>query len=308
MATSTLSSYDTENDLMCGICKNTMKDAMQNTCGHCFCKYCIFSALEASPEDSVQCISCARENEEKVEVEVHIVTIQTIMPNYTIRKIIMRNQQMPKETPAREEVKINLCDHDADIDRQLHELSMIKLQMQNARSLYEQTLSAMDSLLVNSKETERKRRDVCIDRQYTWVIENYENTATHCCPPATTRLKSPIFLTSPEGYSLQLKVAPYGDDLATRNKFSLFMRIVSGPYDDMLQWPFKKIVTFTIWDTVRLTHLSKTFHNDNLECLSKPKHKKNNKWHGFNGVLPSKDISKYYISPNGSLFFRFSFQ
>ena len=161
---------------------------------------------------------------------------------------------------------------------------------------------------LNCREAERKKRDVCIDGQYTWVIENYEKAATHCRPPATTRIKSPVFLTSPEGYSLQLKVSPYGDDTAGGDKASLFMRIVSGPYDDMLQWPFKKIVTFTIWDTVRLNHLSKTFYSDNLECLRKPKNNKNNKWHGFNGVLHSKDISRFYISPNGSLFFCVRFQ
>ena len=63
-----------------------------------------------------------------------------------------------------------------------------------------------------------------------------------------TRFSSPIFRTHPHGYNFFIKFYPYGIGPATgkcaSNLFTLFL----GDYDNLLQWPFPKILHIGIWD------------------------------------------------------------
>ena len=59
---------------------------------------------------------------------------------------------------------------------------------------------------------------------------------------------SPSFFTHERGYELQLEMRPEGKCEGKGSHISLYVRICSGPYDDMLRWPFNQDITVQVLD------------------------------------------------------------
>ena len=65
--------------------------------------------------------------------------------------------------------------------------------------------------------------------------------------PATS-FSSPIFRTHPHGYNFLIKLYPYGIGPATGKCASILFTLFPGDYDNLLQWPFSKIIHIGIRD------------------------------------------------------------
>ena len=65
--------------------------------------------------------------------------------------------------------------------------------------------------------------------------------------PATS-FSSPIFRTHPHGYNFFIKLYPYGIGPATGKCASILFTLFPGDYDNLLQWPFTKIIHIGIRD------------------------------------------------------------
>ena len=65
--------------------------------------------------------------------------------------------------------------------------------------------------------------------------------------PATS-FSSPIFRTHPHGYNFFIKLYPYGIGPATGKCASILFTLFPGDYDNLLQWPFTKIIHIDIRD------------------------------------------------------------
>ena len=65
--------------------------------------------------------------------------------------------------------------------------------------------------------------------------------------PATS-FSSPIFRTHPHGYNFFIKLYPYGIGPATGKCASILFTLFPGDYDNLLQWPFSKIIHIGIRD------------------------------------------------------------
>ena len=65
--------------------------------------------------------------------------------------------------------------------------------------------------------------------------------------PATS-FSSPIFRTHPHGYNFFIKLYPYGIGPATGKCASILFTLSPGDYDNLLQWPFSKIINIGIRD------------------------------------------------------------
>ena len=53
---------------------------------------------------------------------------------------------------------------------------------------------------------------------------------------------SPIFRTHPHGYKFFIKFYPYGIGPATGKCASILFKLFPGNYDNLLQWPFSKLI------------------------------------------------------------------
>ena len=87
--------------------------------------------------------------------------------------------------------------------------------------------------------------------------------------PATS-FSSPIFRTHPHGYNF-INFYPYGIGPATRNYASILFTLFPGDYDNLLQWPFSKLIHIGIRDQLDpLNTWMKTIRPDQDPAYEKP--------------------------------------
>ena len=84
---------------------------------------------------------------------------------------------------------------------------------------------------------------------FVWKISNFETLLREdklgCL--AKPVLSGP-FYTSPQGYKMIMRVHPNGKWEAKGSYLSVVIAIMKGEYDNMLNWPFRGRVTFTLID------------------------------------------------------------
>ena len=88
--------------------------------------------------------------------------------------------------------------------------------------------------------------------------------------PATS-FSSPIFRTHPHGYNFFIKLYPYGIGPATGKCASILFTLFPGDYDNLLQWPFTKIIHIGIRDQLDpMNTWMKTIKPDQDPAYKKP--------------------------------------
>ena len=88
--------------------------------------------------------------------------------------------------------------------------------------------------------------------------------------PATS-FSSPIFRTHPHGYNFFIKFYPYGIGPATGNCASILFTLFPGDFDNLLKWPFSKLIHFGIRDQLDPVNTwMKTIRPDQDPVYKKP--------------------------------------
>ena len=88
--------------------------------------------------------------------------------------------------------------------------------------------------------------------------------------PATS-FSSPIFRTHPHGYNFFIKFYPYGIGPATGNCASILFTLFPGDYDNLLKWPFSKLIQIGIRDQLDpMNNRMKTIRPDQDPAYRKP--------------------------------------
>ena len=87
----------------------------------------------------------------------------------------------------------------------------------------------------------------------------------------TTNFSSPIFRTQPHGYNFFIKFYLYGIGPAAGKCASNLFILFLGDYDNMLQWPFSKLIYIGIRDQLDpLNTWTKTIRHDQDPAYKKP--------------------------------------
>lgn len=110
------------------------------------------------------------------------------------------------------------------------------------------------------KIRENESRTVCIDGKFIWKINNYRKQMDESlASDEETAIFSPVFYTSQYGYKLKLKAYLDGRDRGRGTHLSLYIIIMKGDYDALLDWPYNMKVTFYLLDqSERRQHRSHT--------------------------------------------------
>ena len=86
-----------------------------------------------------------------------------------------------------------------------------------------------------------------------------------------TSFSSPIFRTHPHGYNFFIKFHPYGIGPATGKCASLLFNLFPGDYDNLLKWPFSKLIHIGIRDQLDpMNTWMKTIRPDQDPAYKKP--------------------------------------
>ena len=86
------------------------------------------------------------------------------------------------------------------------------------------------------------------DGTLVWRIANFSQRLTEAKNKGTLELKSEPFLTSRYGYRMGASVFPDGNGSGEGNHVSVYIRMLPGSYDNILEWPFRFPVSFRLLD------------------------------------------------------------
>ncbi|XP_015750498.1 PREDICTED: TNF receptor-associated factor 6-like [Acropora digitifera] len=95
---------------------------------------------------------------------------------------------------------------------------------------------------------------------YIWRIENYRQRRQDAISGIATAVLSPAFYTSLYGYKLCLRINLNGVDSGVGRSIALFVHMMKGDYDSILEWPFTGRITLAILDQSEFRqHISTSF-------------------------------------------------
>ncbi|XP_044174918.1 TNF receptor-associated factor 6-like isoform X3 [Acropora millepora] len=178
------------------------------------------------------------------------------------------------------------------------------------RCLNESCMTPLQELTnrINRQETRGFEFEgrVC-NGSYIWKIENYRQRRQDALSGIATALHSPAFYTSLYGYKLCLRINLNGVDCGDGRYIALFVHMMNGDYDSVLEWPFTGRITLTILDQSEGTefrqHISETLiAKPNLLAFQRPTAPRNYKGYGYVEFAPIEHIrDPQYIKNNTML-------
>ncbi|KAK2569291.1 TNF receptor-associated factor 6 [Acropora cervicornis] len=142
---------------------------------------------------------------------------------------------------------------------------------------------------------------------YIWKIENYRQRRQDAINGIATAVHSPAFYTSLYGYKLCLRINLNGVDSGVGRYIALFVHMMQGDYDSILEWPFTGRITLTILDQSEGTefrqHISESLiAKPNLLAFQRPTAPRNYKGYGYVEFAPIEHIrDPQYIKNNTML-------
>ena len=117
-------------------------------------------------------------------------------------------------------------------------------------------------------------------------------------------LYSPPFFTSQSGYKMCLQLYLDGKDYGKGTHISLYMIIMRGMFDDLLNWPFQKVVTMILLSQDNKEDITRPFSPRPFpNCFQKPK-KEMNVPSGFTDFAPISLLKNPSYNKNDSIFIK----
>ena len=118
--------------------------------------------------------------------------------------------------------------------------------------MHESLLTIQNSLAQYAAAIEevRLRQDVLdvktTNGEFIWKIPDIRRRYRDAVEQKTVSLYSPPFYTSPHGYRVCIRTYLNGDGLGKGTHISLFFFIMRSEHDNLLSWPFKQVVRFSL--------------------------------------------------------------
>ncbi|XP_027516168.1 TNF receptor-associated factor 4 isoform X1 [Corapipo altera] len=117
---------------------------------------------------------------------------------------------------------------------------------------------------------------VSSDGTLIWKIADYARKLQEAKARSNYEFFSPPFYTHKYGYKLQVSAFLNGNGSGESSHLSVYIRVLPGEYDNLLEWPFSYRVTFSLLDQSdpslsKPQHITETFHPDpNWKNFQKP--------------------------------------
>uniref|UniRef100_H2YUF4 TNF receptor-associated factor n=1 Tax=Ciona savignyi TaxID=51511 RepID=H2YUF4_CIOSA len=118
-------------------------------------------------------------------------------------------------------------------------------------------------------ELQKQLSDLTVNTNGTllWKIPGYSQKLQAAQKEKAIEMRSPPFYTHRYGYKLQLSAFLNGNGSGLNSHMSLYIRVLPGEYDSLLEWPFSHDITFNILDqgdplSSKRSHISVRFTPD----------------------------------------------
>ncbi|GMR41596.1 hypothetical protein PMAYCL1PPCAC_11791, partial [Pristionchus mayeri] len=101
---------------------------------------------------------------------------------------------------------------------------------------------------IGTLESKSSNLEKMYGAQLVWRIDNVFQRQNEAKSGARSTIFSPPFVSSRHGYKMCLSACLYGDGQARGQYLSVYVTILRGDYDALLQWPFIHKVTVSLMD------------------------------------------------------------
>lgn len=145
---------------------------------------------------------------------------------------------------------------------------------------------------------------------YLWRIDNVERHRQSARSGSVTALHSQGFYTSLYGYKICIRINLNGIEKGCNKFVALFVHLMKGDYDEILDWPFNGTITLSILDQeksadgVRKDYTESLEANPNLTAFAKPTTSRNHKGFGYIEFAPLSVLDEQRYVKNSVLFIR----
>jgi hypothetical protein len=151
---------------------------------------------------------------------------------------------------------LSLTNHVPDVARPGAELHRVKQAVEGMKTKLEKVNDIVQSTQDNQTrygiaiDEIRLRQDV-LDVKTTngvliWKIPDIRRRYRDAIDRRTISLYSPPFYTSPHGYRMCIRTYLNGDGIGKSTHLSLFFVVIRSEHDNLLPWPFRQSVRFTL--------------------------------------------------------------
>ncbi|XP_068731079.1 TNF receptor-associated factor 4-like [Montipora capricornis] len=132
---------------------------------------------------------------------------------------------------------------------------------------------------------------------YLWKIRGFRELLRQARAGYKDEIKSAPFYTSEFGYKVRMSLYPNGNGEGKNTYLSIFIHIMKGDYDSVLEWPFRKRITFTLIDQKEnpddRDNISSTLEKEGRDDWnSRPKEKENGVSMGFHKFVSHDKLMK----------------
>ena len=94
-----------------------------------------------------------------------------------------------------------------------------------------------------------------------WGVDNWKSKRIYAKLGVNKSLCSQTFYSHKNGYKMMLQLYPYGFGFAKGSHISISNHILSGPFDERLEWPFRHSIKLELIDPdTKNPYLSKTLN------------------------------------------------
>ncbi|PFX14515.1 TNF receptor-associated factor 6-like [Stylophora pistillata] len=144
---------------------------------------------------------------------------------------------------------------------------------------------------------------------YIWKIDNFRQCRQDAVNGVMTAIHSPAFHTSLYGYKLCMRINLNGVDSGVGKHVALFVHMMQGDYDSILEWPFTGRIALSILDqsdgAEYRHHISETLvAKPNLLAFQRPTAPRNYKGYGYVEFAPIDTIREPQYVRNNTMLVR----
>ncbi len=157
------------------------------------------------------------------------------------------------------------------------------------------TLKAENTLLKQQMEA----RPLPPVPPYYFTVYNYKQ-----CKKDNCTIISPSFYSHAKGYKMRLQIFPNGSKSGMNTHLSLFVEIMRGEFDDMLEWPFTGRVTIDMysyklkrWTQIQVVDFKESPGQRGHDCFTSD-------GYGYDLFFPQDQVATEYMFKKGT-FVRF---
>ncbi|XP_043534270.1 TNF receptor-associated factor 2-like isoform X2 [Chiloscyllium plagiosum] len=148
-------------------------------------------------------------------------------------------------------------------ERKLKEQETVTTQLRNKIQQHEKSICLKDLVIADLQLRLDILEHTSYDGTLVWAISDFTRKMQDAIDRKVPSIFSPPFFTAHCGYVLCLRLYLNGDGIGANTHLSLFLVIMKGKYDAILEWPFSKKVTFRLLDqSARRQHVVTAFKPD----------------------------------------------